>query len=461
MTLAVGGSGTLTATVQPSNATNKAVSWTSSNTAVARINGGGSSVAVDAVDAGQATITVTTSDGGKTATCTITVVTAVVPVTGVTLDKSSLTLAKVGDSETLVATVQPDNATNKNVTWSSSNPNVASVSNGLVTALAPGTAAITVTTQDGGKTATCSVTVPTPAADVYLAGFSTNNRAALWTNGTIGPFLSARTSRAFSVYASGDDVYVAGYENIGGNDRATYWKNREAVQLSTARSGARSILVSGNDVYVAGHEADSGDHATVWKNGTATRLNNVYNRSTYAYSVFVSGSDVYVAGCDYNTDYDAYLATIWKNGERLAPLSVTQSTAYSVYVSGANVYAAGWTGYNSPNDSTNRATVWKNGAVEWQSLNRSDAYSVFVSGSDVYVAGAEYYSSIEAVLWKNGTIQRLAPGESSGFGRSVFVNGGDVYVGGDRYDNPRLWKNGVRQTLTGDGDHYIYSVFVK
>jgi len=79
-------------------------------------------------------------------------------VTNVTLSQTSLSLA-VGSSATLTATVDPSNAANKTVTWSSSNANVAAVNNGLVTALAAGNATITVTTADGGKTATCAVTV--------------------------------------------------------------------------------------------------------------------------------------------------------------------------------------------------------------------------------------------------------------------------------------------------------------
>lgn len=82
-----------------------------------------------------------------------------ISVTGVTLNKATLAFTE-GDSSTLTATVAPDNATNKTVTWTSSNPAVATVdANGKVTAVAAGTATITATTEDGGKTATCAVTV--------------------------------------------------------------------------------------------------------------------------------------------------------------------------------------------------------------------------------------------------------------------------------------------------------------
>lgn len=80
------------------------------------------------------------------------------PVTNITLDKTELSLS-IGDSETLTATIEPNNATNKNVTWSSNNEAVATVDNGKVTAVKEGTTTITVTTEDGGKKATCTVTV--------------------------------------------------------------------------------------------------------------------------------------------------------------------------------------------------------------------------------------------------------------------------------------------------------------
>jgi hypothetical protein len=88
-----------------------------------------------------------------------------VAVTGVTLDKTALELEQ-GDIEELTATVQPADATNKAVSWSSSNQSVATVHDGVVTAVAAGTATITVTTQNGGKTATCAVTVQETVTEV-------------------------------------------------------------------------------------------------------------------------------------------------------------------------------------------------------------------------------------------------------------------------------------------------------
>ena len=150
LTMTEGDTQTLSATVKPDNATDKTVTWSSSNTAVATVDGG----KVTAVAPGTATITAKAGD--KTATCAVTVEKKVVPVTSVSLDRTTLTMTE-GDTQTLTATVKPDNATDKTVTWSSSNTAVATVDGGKVTAVAPGTA--TITAKAGDKTATCAVTV--------------------------------------------------------------------------------------------------------------------------------------------------------------------------------------------------------------------------------------------------------------------------------------------------------------
>ena len=145
----------LTATVSPSDATNKEVTWSSNNTSVATVSSTG---LVTAKSAGAATVTVKTTDGLKTAECKVTVRAASIPVTGVRI-RSSVSM-KGGDTEQLYASIEPSNATNKSVTWSSSNSSVVSVnSEGVVTANALGKAVITVTTVDGAKTATCTVQV--------------------------------------------------------------------------------------------------------------------------------------------------------------------------------------------------------------------------------------------------------------------------------------------------------------
>jgi hypothetical protein len=170
ITLAPGGTFSLVATVSPNNATNSNVTWSTSNPSVATVSGAGSRATVAALADGEATITVRTEDGGKTATCAVTVATAV---TGVTLDKGALYLSP-GGSATLTATILPSTASNQQVTWTSSAPNFAGVrgdgQNATVTAFANGPATITVTTADGSKTATCDVIVSDP--DPYDTEFA-------------------------------------------------------------------------------------------------------------------------------------------------------------------------------------------------------------------------------------------------------------------------------------------------
>ncbi len=169
--LEVNGTEQLTATVQPANADNKNVSWTSSNTAVATVSDNG---LVTAIGAGTATITVTTEDGGKTTTCTVEVSApaAPIPVTAISLSDATVS---IGNTTTLAVTYTPADAnTGKAITtWTSSNTAVATVANGVVTGVAAGTATITATTE-GGISNTCTVTVN----EVAVTGVSLDKTTA-------------------------------------------------------------------------------------------------------------------------------------------------------------------------------------------------------------------------------------------------------------------------------------------
>jgi len=163
LSVAVGATAPLGATVTPSNATNKTVSWSSSNTAVATVSSSG---VVTGVSAGTATVTATTVDGGKTASAAVTVTSTTIPVTGVTVSPTTASVA-VGSTTALTATVAPANATVKTVTWTSSDTAVATVNgSGVVTGVAAGSATVTATTQDGSKTASSAITVTTSTIPV-------------------------------------------------------------------------------------------------------------------------------------------------------------------------------------------------------------------------------------------------------------------------------------------------------
>ena len=163
----VGETFTIQPTISPANATNKNITWSSSNSRVASVSNSGK---VTANAEGAATITAKTNDGNYTATCTVTVVKATEPdnpadpsaevkVTGVTIDKPTASV-RVGEKVQLTAIVAPSDATNKNVTWSSSDTSIATVStSGLVTGVKKGQANITVTTVDGSMTAEATISV--------------------------------------------------------------------------------------------------------------------------------------------------------------------------------------------------------------------------------------------------------------------------------------------------------------
>ena len=155
LTLTAGDSETLTVNILPVNATDKSVSWTSSDNAKVTVSDG----LVKAISAGTATITVKTSNN-KTAECKVTVKHTEVFAESVNLNKNVLTLT-VGDSETLTATLLPSDVTDGTLIWDSSDNTKVTVTDGTVTAVAAGEATITVKTANG-KTATCSVTVNLP-----------------------------------------------------------------------------------------------------------------------------------------------------------------------------------------------------------------------------------------------------------------------------------------------------------
>lgn len=184
LSMNVGESSKLSANIQPGNATNKNVTWSSSNNNIATVDNNGR---VTAVGKGTTIITATTEDGNKQAKCNVSV--SNVPVSGINLNNNSIDLIK-GNSSQLNATILPSNATNKNVTWSSSSNSVATVdNNGRVTAIGKGTAIITATTSDGSKTANCNVSVTNPPlsakGSIGIATIASNSGISRGINVTV------------------------------------------------------------------------------------------------------------------------------------------------------------------------------------------------------------------------------------------------------------------------------------
>ena len=242
-TLVVGAKETLTASVLPPDAANKNVTWSSNNNPVATVSTTGE---VTAIAVGTATIIVTTEDGAKTATCAITVVAATVPVTGVSLNKTTLELV-IGNGELFTATVAPTNATNKTVTWTTSNAAVATVSAGYVTAVAAGSATITVTTTDGNFTATCEVTVPTPASTIGKV--SINNGAETdFETGSLSALLTGTVTKI----VFGNNASINGTDVKAMMALKTTLKHLDMTKVTIVPGGEAYIYTNITTMYVIG-----------------------------------------------------------------------------------------------------------------------------------------------------------------------------------------------------------------
>ena len=298
LSLTEGDSKQLTATVSPDDATDKSVSWSSSNDAVATVSTNGT---VTAIKEGTANITVTTTDGNKTATCEVTVtakdVGETVHVTDVSVSPTILTL-KEEETYELTATVSPDNATDKSVSWSSSNDAVATVStDGTVTAIKAGTANITATTTDGNKTASCEVTVTAKSESIYVNGF---NIKAIDNNNN--PVANAYFNIGFYDSSSFNDSYLTRSGTITSN-RAS------AALLKTDEDGIAALEVEVNagtayKLYIADPTFISSGGATpaIPKGYTANFGTNIFGMELTTVDFTQVDDGIYSATAKYKLD---------------------------------------------------------------------------------------------------------------------------------------------------------------
>jgi len=403
-TINAGQTAQLKAVISPSTATNKTVTWTSSNANVATVSGSGHDVTVRGISSGSATITVTTKDGSHKATCDVTVV---VPATSVSLNKQSITLP-AGGSETLTATVQPSNATDRAITWTSNNTNVATVdNNGLVRGVNPGTATIRARTNDGGHTAACSVTV-------VLAT-------------TSGTTIVAGSDHTLALNADGS-LWAWGYNNYGQLGDGTYTSRNVPIQVGTARDWKS---IAAGDYHTLAIKADGSLWAWGYNGygqlGDGTGLRNTPVR------VGAPAGTAAAAGYELTHNSSAKGGTwVWGTSSQFGDEGQTEPRDESV----------------NPREYLTRVIgdsgLMLNGEIVSQYAG--DVRSVYVNGSnDVYTIG---YSGDEAVYYLNGISHTLprSPSSVRVQADSIHVTpNGDVYVLGCEYDDhgtalPMLWK---------------------
>jgi uncharacterized protein YjdB len=179
MTLKVGETGQIEATIKPDNATERSLVWESSDTSIATVNSNG---IVEGIKPGTVTITVKTPDGKVIATTTVTI--KPIEVEEIILEPNDVTI-KVGDTEQITATIKPNNATDKELIWESSDPTVATVdSTGKITAKKIGNATITAKTKDGKVVATVQVTVDNDDDDDSFKVYDEEKTPVNWNGAT-------------------------------------------------------------------------------------------------------------------------------------------------------------------------------------------------------------------------------------------------------------------------------------
>ena len=372
--LTVGSSTKLTATVLPENASNKNVVYSVEDESILSVDQDGN---VTGLSLGTATVTVTTEDGGFSASAEITVMP--VRVTGVSISPKSASIA-LGCTVQLAASIKPSNAANKNLSWSVSDETIISVDDrGTVTGLSLGTATVTVTTEDGGFSASAEITVYYAPANTWTA-IGTNR---INNNGFCGVF-------------NGDGYAV----------RGIYINTQESYQGLFGNSGGGSIIANLGvaESYIYGNKYVGG---VVGESAMGGSVTNCYNAGSVTGNEYVGG----VVGWKYGTVTDCYNAG-----------SVT-----------GNEYVGGVIGDNFWGDVTNcystgRVTGNKyiGGVVGWTGMTRNwfgEDYDEYASITNCYNAG-------------NVT------------GKSLYVGGvvGDNYVGGyvaNCYNTGRVNGSGV------------------
>ena len=366
-TLTEGDKTTLTATVLPENTTDsKNVSWSSSNSEVATVDANG---IVTAKRAGTAVITAT-STNGKSAGCTVTVSKKEIPITEISLDKSSATLTE-GETTTLVATVLPENTTDsKSVSWSSSNSEVATVdANGTVTAKRAGTAVITATSTNG-KSAGCTVTVS--KKEIPITEISLDKSSATLTEGETttltATVLPENTTYGKSVKWSSSNVAVATVDLMG---KVTAKSAGTAVITATSENGKTAsctVTVNKKDTYTGLRDVD----------GQLKYFNNGNIDTTYTGFADYEGNRYYVSNGIVDTTYT----------------SLILDNENWVYIENGKVNSdyAGLVNYEG---------LWfyvDNGTIDWGYTGLADYNGIwfYVSGGmvDWNYAGLTYYNDV-------------------------------------------------------------------
>jgi hypothetical protein len=389
----------------------------------------------------------------------------VIHVTSVTVDPAQFILITKMTRQ-LNATIAPNNAPNKDLTWTTSDNTIATVDPyGKVTAVSEGTVMITAASKIEPSVKMAVKLIVLKNYDVYAVGTgqtsSWNNAAVLWKNDTAtvlnGGYLVG--SEAYAITLDGNDVYIAG-STLNANmwDIPTYWKNGNPHIVGdntvSYNTFTRGIALYGGKVYVAGYSFNSPEcpaycngrsRASYWVDdgGTITQTSLVDSiSSTMAYGIAINGSDVVVAGARANDNL--YQWSIgWKNdvshGTTLSPVDGFYSAA-SVASHGNDIYFVGSGG--CANFGCNaKAYIWKNDISQTTPLTdgTADARATCMafSGDTLYIGGYIQNASNKkiATYWRVIGNQASSPrflsdGTNDCTVNGIAVSGNDIFLVG-------------------------------
>ena len=381
LTIAKGASEVLVATIEPADATDKSIIWSSSNDDVASVDDNG---LVKALKGGECVITA--KAGEKTASCSVTVTSEV---TSIVLNKTSLTIAK-GSSEALIATVEPFDASDKSVTWSSSDSNVAAVDeNGLVKALKGGECVITA--KAGDKMASCSVTVTSAVTSIVL-----NKTELTITKGsseklvaTIEP--SDATDKSI-IWSSSDD----GVASVDGDGLVKALKGGDCV--ITAKAGDKlascAVMVTAEVTSIVLNKTT----LTIEKGSSETLIATVEPSDASDKSVTWSSSDSNVASVDDNGLVKALkggdCVITAKAGDKTATCKVnvtsvvTSITLNKTVISLSKGASEQLIASIEPSDATDKSVIWSTSNGNVASVDNSGLVKALMGGECVITAKA-------------------------------------------------------------------------
>ena len=452
LSLEEGGSETLVATVTPDNATNKAVNWKSSASGVATVDGNGK---VTAVKTGTATITVTTSDGSKTASCEVKVSAKIIEVQSVAVSPETAVIYE-GETVALSATISPENASDKSITWESRSPGIAVVDNkGVVTGVSDGIVYIDAKAGNGIK-GTCGIHVKkdlrlkgitlskseleltmgkTEQLEVTFTPADAENKNVTWksSNNAVATVSSTGEVKGMDV---GEAIITATSEE--GGFKATckvkvlavlkpgvYWAQnrylyRDGENLNIPLAFGVSIDPVGDMYYCSMHRTNVSNTWHIFWNGVA-----YFRFSEDCNGVYSTSGGGYYFIPDNNTDHS--VMRTWKidpKAGKAKDIEVYKGQAHSFWIndmtadSKGNLYIAG---YIKNSSGYYTATLWK--------IDPNDN----ITKTSLSSGSTKEAETVDAVaLNKNG---------------DVFCLVWDGTYGTDGYCNLYLYKNGVKQYL--------------